>query len=345
MTLWRDDPDRAAEALIDVGDLGLGTGLRVLLVDTSASLPAALAAVGCEIATWDRRLAHGRAARIAPPDGPFDVVLFRLCKSKDELEMRAHQAFDTLAKGGRLIVYGGNDEGIKTAGKRIEALGTVSTLVARGHGRMISITRAAIGDTLKPDPAAWQRSVPLALAGKPARPWVTYPGLFADGRLDPASEFLLEHVSEIPNAARILDYGCGTGVIARALLDRNPTIQVTATDSDAIALLATSENVPEARTELSDRLKGSGRFEMIVSNPPIHAGFREDYTALYQLVEDAPLHILPKGRLVIVVQKRIPLEERLKAKFADVTISADDGPFRVWSASRAIVVPDRRRVT
>ena len=337
MTLWRDDPDRAADALIGADDLGLAEGMRVLLVDASAALPETLAASGCAIATWDRRLAHGRGATIAPPAGPFDVVLLRLCKAKDELEMRAHQAFTTLVPGGRLIVYGGNDEGIKAAGKRIEALGPVMTLATRGHGRILSMI--CDGGGPKSDVAAWRRETLLPCPGSAPRPWITYPGLFADGLLDPATALLLAHVGDVPTQARVLDYGCGTGLIARALLDRGPTLPMTALDADSVAVLATSENVPEARTLLADRLKGSGRFDVIVSNPPIHTGFREDYAALYHLIDDAPKHLLPKGRLVLVVQRRVPIEARLKANFGAVDSVADEGPFRIWAATRAIAPP------
>lgn len=336
MSTWRDEPDRAADALIDADELGLLAGTRVLLIDASAMLAAVLAPAGVAVSNWDRRLVHGRSASIAPPAGPFDAVLLRLCKAKDEFEMRAHQAVATLVEGGRLIVYGGNDEGIKTIGRRIDMLGPVATLAARGHGRILSITRGAAVPLLKSEIAAWRRETTLMLSASDPKPWVSYPGLFADGGLDPATALLLAQIGVIPTAGHVLDYGCGTGIIARALLDRDRSLHLTALDVDSIALLAAAANVPEARMLLADRLRGSGRFDLIVSNPPIHKGFREDYAALNQLVDDAPKHLLPKGRLVFVVQRRVPIEERLKKVFADVEIVADEGPFRVWSASRAI---------
>jgi 16S rRNA (guanine1207-N2)-methyltransferase len=268
-------------------------------------LPAALAARGLSVVTWDRRVAHERVASGEAPAGPFDAVLLRLVKSKDELEMRAHQAFATLVPGGRLIVYGGNDEGIKTIGKRLAALGPATTLATRGHGRILSFERGEILGVMKSAAADWRRDEPVTLHGSAPRPWTTYPGLFAGGSLDLGTALLLAHVDALTAGSRVLDYGCGTGLIARVLLDREPALRMSALDADSLAVLATAQNVPEAAMLLSDKLKGAGRFDLIVSNPPIHRGFQEEHGALHRLIEDAPKHLLPGGRLVFVVSGRL----------------------------------------
>ena len=99
-------------------------------------MPALLAERGLRLRLWNRRLAGSADAQPWPPAGPFDVALLRLPKAKDEQEMAAHACLSVLVPGGRLIVYGGNDEGIRSAGDRLESLcGEVETLATRGHGR------------------------------------------------------------------------------------------------------------------------------------------------------------------------------------------------------------------
>ena len=56
-----------------------------------------------------------------PPAGPFDPALLRLPKARDEQEMAVHAALERAAPAGRLIVYGGNDEGIRSAAGMLEA--------------------------------------------------------------------------------------------------------------------------------------------------------------------------------------------------------------------------------
>ena len=76
--------------------------------------------------------------------GPSMSHCLRLPKAKDEQEMAVHACLSVLAPGGRLIVYGGNDEGIRSAAGMIERLcGGVETLATRGHGRVLAAHRPA----------------------------------------------------------------------------------------------------------------------------------------------------------------------------------------------------------
>ena len=108
-------------------------------------------------------------------------------------------------------------------------------------------------------------------------------------------------------------------------------------DNDAVALAAARENVPEARAVLGARIADAGgsRYAAILSNPPLHRGIAEDHALLHQLIADAPKALAPGGLLQIVVQRRIPLDKLLAQHFADVTIAAETGSFRVWRAVRA----------
>ena len=75
-------------------------------------------------------------------------------------------------------------------------------------------------------------------------------------------------------------------------------------------------------------------YAAILSNPPLHKGIAEDHALLEQLIADAPAHLRAGGCLQIVVQRRIPLERLLAKHFADVTVPAENGRYRVWRARR-----------
>jgi 16S rRNA (guanine1207-N2)-methyltransferase len=106
-------------------------------------------------------------------------------------------------------------------------------------------------------------------------------------------------------------------------------------DADAVALVAASENVPAGRTILGAGLSATrrARYDLIVSNPPLHTGVREDHRTLERLITEAPPHLMPGGRLVLVVQRRIPLDRLLATGFDTIETLADDGRYRVWAAS------------
>jgi 16S rRNA (guanine1207-N2)-methyltransferase len=341
MTVWRDDPERAADALVEasLGDLDLAPGCRLLLVNQAGRLPQVMTAAGFAVTVWNRRESSVSAASIAPVGSGFDVALVRMPKSKDELEMSAHLVAHVVRPGGRLIVYGGNDEGLRTAAARLTSLtAAVETLATRLHGRVFAFVRpndAAIKASL----ADWKRT--------DASGWVSYPGLFARGAADDGTALL---VSTLPTlidtalkdalqagAARVLDYGCGPGAIASAVRLMAPTAAIDALDNDRIALEAVRDNVP-AVTPIAGfdlKLVAGRRYDLIVSNPPIHVGFKEDFTVLTRMIEDGAPLLAPGGVMLLVVQKRVAVEPMLAKLFQTVTVAADDGRFRVWQATAA----------
>ena len=336
MSSWGRDPEGAADQLIRRSLDEIGVQGRTLLAYASASLPSVLAQQGIEVAVWNRRRAGAQAAALAaapwPPPGPYDLALLRL--AKDEQEMAAHAALSVLTDAGRLVVYGGNDEGIRSAGRLLEALcGTLDTLATRGHGRVLSVRRPADASRLRTPLSAWRSTTPLPVGGT-LRDWISYPGIFAGGRIDEGTALLLANLPPLAAGARVLDYGCGSGIIAAAALAQQPGLTLDLLDTDTVALEAARENVPGARTVLGTRLADAGNatYDAILSNPPLHTGLAEDHTHLEALIRDAPAHLEPGGLLQMVAQRRLPLDRLLAQHFATAAIVAETGSYRVWRA-------------
>jgi 16S rRNA (guanine1207-N2)-methyltransferase len=332
MSRWARDPEAAADELIGRALEAADICGRVLLANHVGRLAAALAERGFAVSRWNRRLvAGGPCAEPWPAPDPFDAALLRLPRARDEQEMAAHACLGALHEGGRLIVYGGNAEGIRPAAAMLARLaGAVETLAARGHGRVLAARRPADASRLRATLAAWRTVMPLEIAGLP-RAWVTYPGVFAAGRIDEGTALLLGALPPLRAGDRVLDYGCGSGVIGAAALAREPGIALDLLDNDAVALEAARENVPGARTTLGLNLTAAGGpWDAILSNPPLHSGFVEDHALLEGLVADAPRRLRPGGCLAIVVQRRLPLDRLLATHFPRVAIAAETSRYRVW---------------
>nr|MDP9196438.1 class I SAM-dependent methyltransferase [Pseudomonadota bacterium] len=115
-----------------------------------------------------------------------------------------------------------------------------------------------------------------------------------------------------------------------------PQARVDMLDVDTLALLAAAENVPQAHPVTGSDLQAVGqqRYDMIISNPPIHNGNREDHTVLKNLIADTPDHLEKGGRLVLVVQSRLPAGEWMKPHLDQVECLATTTRFRVWQGLR-----------
>lgn len=311
-------------------------GPALVLRDPDRAAAGALARSGLQVEHWDRVVRPDTTVAPWPPEGPYGTAALRLPRAKEELEMLVHAAASVLEPGGVLLVYGANDEGARSAPRRIEPLtGAVHTVMVKNRCRVLRAERPEAIDGLRDSLAAWRSTWTLEVDGD-ERSWVSYPGVFAHGRLDRGTALLLDAVPTPPPGARVLDFGCGSGIVGGVLLDRNPELEVDLLDIDAVALEAAAENVPGARTLLGDGLAGADAdtYDHIVGNPPYHEGKAESLEAIETLVRDAPGRLRAGGALIVVVQRRLPVGKMLEERFDRVEPLAADGTYRVWRAVR-----------
>jgi 16S rRNA G1207 methylase RsmC len=131
-------------------------------------------------------------------------------------------------------------------------------------------------------------------------------GVFAQGRLDVGTAVLFRETSP-PRGGRILDLGCGYGVIGLAIASVVPSAVVTGVDVNERAVLLANENA--AALGVSDRFTAStpsgvppdATYDELWSNPPIRIG----KAALHELLLTWLPRLVPGGRAVLVVGKNL----------------------------------------
>jgi 16S rRNA G1207 methylase RsmC len=165
-------------------------------------------------------------------------------------------------------------------------------------------------------------------------------GVFARGRLDVGTGVLLREVGPPVDARRVLDLGCGYGVIGLAIAVAVPEAVVTAVDVNERALLLANENaaalgVADRFTAvLPDEVDESATYDAIWSNPPIRVG--------KEALHDLLLRWLPRladdGAATMVVGKNLgadSLARWLTEGGYPTTRLASAKGFRVLAARRA----------
>jgi 16S rRNA (guanine1207-N2)-methyltransferase len=131
-------------------------------------------------------------------------------------------------------------------------------------------------------------------------------GVFAQGRVDVGTAVLFRE-TEPPPAGRILDLGCGYGVIGLAVAVAVPGAVVTAVDVNERAVLLANENA--ATLGVADRytactpgaVAADATYDEIWSNPPIRIGKE----ALHALLLGWLPRLAPGGRAVLVVGRNL----------------------------------------
>lgn len=317
------------DALPETPADGLPAAPLLLAGDVDGHVAAAL---GPGAVRWSTIARHDAPAAAWPPPGDYGGATVRMPKAKAALDVLLHAVADAVPAGAPVWVYGAHDEGIKSIGARLEPLlDGVSTIAARKRCR---VWRGARNTAPARAPlTAWQTTTRLPLPGGEVD-WHELPGVFAAGRLDVGTARLLAAIDPIAPGARVLDFGCGAGAIGAAIRQQTPTAALHLLDADAVAIEAARLNVPGATLHLGDGWRAAPGLivDRIVSNPPIHRGKREDHGALWALIDEAPRHLSRGGVLELVVQRRVPIKDRLEQTFRRVESLVDDPVFSVWRA-------------
>lgn len=300
-------------------------------------LALALEAEGLDVRRWWRRATGGRAASAWPHGGPCGTVGLRLPRAKAELEMMAHAAGGLLRPDGRLLVFGAKDEGAGSAARRIgPVFETVRSVATGGRCRLLLAEGVPARRKLRPALDDWCEWFDPRLDELGDR-WASFPGVFAHGQLDGGTGLLVDVLPPLPRSARVLDFGCGHGLLGAVVVARSADARVVCLDVDAVALEAVRRNVPDATTVLGDGWSAApdGAWDVVVSNPPYHRGKGESLEIVEDLVSGAAAALAPGGWLALVVQRRFPVDGLLEGAFAEVDVLGDAGPWRAWRASRS----------
>ncbi len=315
-------------------------GPMLVFDDATGQVTETATALGVEVVRWDPRAGGPHPARAWPPDVEAASCVVRLPKGRDHARMVLEGALSRVASGGPVYLYGHNDEGIRSAGRDLETFcDAVRTVETRRHCRVWRGRRTA--GALRSDLDAFAEPVTLALPAGDAEA-VSFPGLFAHGRLDAATALLAQALPRVRPEACVLDYGCGLGTLLLAVRARLPRATLHGLDAEALALEAARRNVPDATLHLGTRLADLPddlRFDLIVSNPPIHDGHARDTRAAEAFARDAARRLTRRGQVLAVGQRTLPLGRWLEQGFDEVEIAAENASFCVWRAA----VPGRRR--
>jgi release factor glutamine methyltransferase len=146
----------------------------------------------------------------------------------------------------------------------------------------------------------------------------------------PETEHLVEAALGLPEGARVVDVGTGSGAVALALKAERPDLEVLATDASADALAVAAANASRLGLEVGfrhgDLLADAGPVDAVVSNPPYVA--EGDRPALMPEVARwepaAALFAGPDG--LDVIRRLVPAAAAAGAGFLALEVGAGQAP-------------------
>ncbi|CAH0532583.1 Ribosomal RNA small subunit methyltransferase C [Vibrio stylophorae] len=273
--------------------------------------------------------------RIPAEIKPTQVILY-WPKAKAEAEMLFAMLMHHCGAGTEVIVVGENRSGVKSAEKMFAPYGKLTKFdSARRCSFYFGLCEQAPTEFNLND---WFKQYTVTL-GEQQISVQSLPGVFSHGSLDVGTALLLNHLPNLQG--RILDFGCGAGVIATLMKQRYPTIDLVAADVSAWAVASTQATLAANGLEgdvratdvysTFDKNTDAEKFDAIISNPPFHAGLKTFYRASEQLIEQAPKYLTAQGQLLIVANSFLQYPPVYQASFGQCTTVAEGKGFRVYS--------------
>lgn len=329
---------------------------RVLVLGPGSTAAAAWAArTGATVTVWTENAAEAAtlqatfaAARLPTPhlvlqddftglsSAMYDLALLLLPRGR-ALQCEAWQVTAALLRpGGRLVFVGATHEGVRSALRDAEVVfGRVGVVVRKGGYHAGLAQRPTVSSFAVP--AVSYQTVTVTLEGVPTL-MVSAPGVFAAARVDEGAAALIAGM-RVEAGMRVLELGCGTGLVSLAALRRGA--HVTAVDVSARAVGATQRTLaangyPETPVlcSIGAEAVATQRFDIVLANPPFHQGHGVDFEVARLFIADARRVLMPEGRLYLVANAFLKYEPWLQEHFARVRCVWETPHFRVWEARR-----------
>ncbi|MER7188037.1 methyltransferase [Streptomyces hyaluromycini] len=275
-----------------------------------------------------------------PPPERVDVLVVRVPKSLALLEDQLLRLAPAL-HAGTVVIGTGMVKEIHTSTLRLfeRIIGPTRTSLAEQKARLIHCT---------PDPALarpenpWPYSyaLPDGIGAVSGRTVVNHAGVFCADRLDIGTRFFLAHLPE--GGRRIVDLGCGNGVVGTAVALADPTAEVLFVDESFQAVASAeatykANGVPgHAEFRVGDGLAGvaAGSVDVVLNNPPFHSHQATTDATAWRMFTGAKRALRPGGELWVIGNRHLGYHVTLRRLFGNSQLVASDPKFVVLKAVR-----------
>ncbi|MCX4482622.1 methyltransferase [Streptomyces anulatus] len=280
------------------------------------------------------------SSRDTPPDR-IDVLIVRVPKSLAFLEDQLHRIAPAV-HAGTVVIGTGMVKEIHTSTLKLfeRIIGPTRTSLAVRKARLIFCTPdPALPRT--PSPWPYRYELPADVGPVAGLTTVNHAGIFCAERLDIGTRFFLKHLPSRGGAVRVVDLGCGNGVLGLSAAVANPEAHLTFVDESYGAVASAEETFragapagAKADFLVGDGLDGldPGSVDLVLNNPPFHSHMATTDATARTMFTGARTALRQGGELWVVGNRHLSYHTHLRRIFGNCTTVAGDPKFVVLRA-------------
>ncbi|MEV6665452.1 methyltransferase [Streptomyces nigra] len=277
-----------------------------------------------------------------PPPARIDVLLVRVPKSLALLEDQLLRLAPSVHEG-TVVVGTGMVREIHTSTLELfgRILGPTRTSLAKRKARLIFCTpEPSVERPANPWPYTY--TLPDGVGAVSGSTVVNHAGVFCADRLDIGTRFFLAHLPGGRGPRRVVDLGCGNGVVGTAVALANPEAEVLFVDESFQAVASAeatfkANGVPgHAEFRVGDGMAGvpAGSVDLVLNNPPFHSHQATTDATAWRMFTGARRALRPGGELWVVGNRHLGYHVKLRRLFGNSEVVASDPKFVVLRAVR-----------
>ncbi|MEU9185536.1 methyltransferase [Streptomyces sp. NPDC048484] len=279
-----------------------------------------------------------------PAPERVDVLLVRVPKSLALLEDQLLRLAPAVHEG-TVVVGTGMVKEIHTSTLKLfeRILGPTRTSLAEKKARLVLCTpNPGLVRPANPWPLSY--TLPDGIGPVSGRTVVNEAGVFCAERLDVGTRFFLQHLPYERGAGRVVDLGCGNGVVGTAAALAHPESEVLFVDesyqavasAEATYRVNTDDTADHGKAEfrVDDGLNGvpDASVDLVLNNPPFHSHQATTDATAWRMFSEARRALRPGGELWVVGNRHLGYHVKLRRLFGNSRLVASDTKFVVLKA-------------
>ncbi len=271
------------------------------------------------------------------PSVAVDCVLIKIPKTLALLEHQLYRLRPILHHDTRIIAAGMARNIHNSTLELFETIiGPTTTTRAFKKSRLILVERDhSLNNGHSPYPDSYELEVDRCYRIQ------NHASLFSRDRLDQGSRLLIEHMPVDARFQRIVDLGCGNGVIGLIASALNPGASLTFCDESFMAVASAQANFRTAFADarvaefkVGDCLQGvaDASQDLVLINPPFHQQHSVGDAVAWRMLKDARRALVAGGELRLVGNRHLGYHAKLKKLFGNCEAVASTNKFVILKA-------------